>query len=138
MTLCATALLATPNLFAQGPHNGPDRQRPSAEQRAKYKTERTTQELNLTDAQSKDVYSAYLAAEQETDAQIERMKASREAQDTKMKQILTPEQYEKWKKTANQVPQRGMRPGENKPGERPNGRPGNGRPQQRNSSRMNN
>lgn len=106
MIVAMTALLLTigSQVMAQ-PHRGEGpKERPTAEQMAQRRTERLTKRLSLTDEQARQVYDMTyeqarkcVAEREKNDAQrMERMKAVREAQDTRMKSILTPEQYAQW------------------------------------------
>lgn len=84
-----------------------DGDRPSAEERAKRKTERMAEELTLTDAQKKQIFDINLEYskknEDERKAEMEARKAEMEArkaelkeQDSKIQAVLTVEQRTKW------------------------------------------
>lgn len=93
-TLFALAIMAVFSLtsFAQ---NATDTKRP-AEQKAKKMTERMAENLNLTEDQKTAVYEANF---QMASAKEENSKGNMEKHDANMREILTEEQYEKWKAT---------------------------------------
>ncbi len=114
--LCA-ALICCGTTFAQHRPSG-NRPAPTVEQRAQMRTDRMTKELSLSDQQAKQVYELNLAAAKEADAQMAQMRKAREAQAAKLKTILTPEQYEKWVKSAREHHPGNMKHGRSaKPGE---------------------
>lgn len=129
--------MMTATTFAQQPQGGAKPQRPTAEQRADYKTERMTKQLSLTDAQAKEVHALNLASEKELDAQMEKMKAARAEKNAKMKAILTPEQYQQWKESEKNPRMQGKgHPGGDRPGGQHHGKPGQGpRPDAKNHRR---
>ncbi len=109
MALC---LMATTTLFAQ--ENKPQaepRTPPTAEQLAQRQTERMTQQLNLTDAQAKQVYEVNLDQIKQMQAMREKMREARVAEADKMKSILSTEQFMQWSQM------QGPRPGQ--PGDGP-------------------
>ena len=103
------ALMATFSLsaFAQ---SAPDTER-TPEQRAEKMTERMAKNLSLTEDQKTAVYEANY---QLASADKENQKSNMEKHDVTIKEILTEEQYEKWK--AAKKNQRANRP----KGRRPN------------------
>lgn len=95
MALC---LLAGTSAFAQDSKKVPmTKERPTAEQMAKGRTERMAEKLNLNETQSKQLYEINLQDIKDMQKQAEQMRANRKAQAEKMKGILTPEQFEQWK-----------------------------------------
>lgn len=95
--MAAVGLVLGSCAFAQnGKPQGERRQMPTAEQMAQRKTDRMKEKLNLTEAQTKQVYAYNLEQIKEMEAQRERMRAARQAEAEKMKSILTPEQYAEW------------------------------------------
>ena len=109
MALC---LMATTTLFAQEskPQVEP-RTPPTAEQLAQRQTERMTKQLNLSDAQAKQVYDVNLAQIKQMQAMREKMREARMAEADKMKSILSTEQFMQWSQM------QGPRPGQ--PGKAP-------------------
>lgn len=104
MALC---LMAGTSVFAQKQNRAPmPKERPTVEQMAQRMTERMTDQLNLTDAQAKQVYEINLGQIKQMQAQREQMRAARTAEAEKMKSILTTEQFVKWSQM------QGPRPGE--------------------------
>ena len=94
MVLC---LMATTTLFAQ--ENKPQaepRTPPTAEQLAQRQTERMTKQLNLSDAQAKQVYEVNLDQIKQMQAMREKMREARAAEADKMKSILSTEQFMQW------------------------------------------
>ena len=94
MALC---LMATTTLFAQ--ENKPQaepRTPPTAEQLAQRQTERMTKQLNLSDAQAKQVYEVNLDQIKQMQAMREKMREARAAEADKMKSILSTEQFMQW------------------------------------------
>ena len=102
-------MLAATAVSAQQPHAGRGRQTPpqekTPEQIAEAMTQRMTTQLNLSDKQQKEIYELNLQNIKEQQAYREqmakereaRMKAieqKREANDAKLKKILTEEQYQ--------------------------------------------
>ena len=92
---------------------------------AEQRIERMSTDLNLTDAQKTKLKAVFedqtkkmrelredtnLSQEQRQ----EKMRAFREENDKKMKEILTPDQFEKWQKQREQFGKRGERKGEGK------------------------
>lgn len=113
--ICAVSLLTVSGVCAQ---ENSQRQHPTAEQRAEFRTEQMTKELSLTEAQAAEVQAVNLAAEKEAETQMAAAKASRESRDAQMQKILTAEQYEKWQQMNKPGRREGMRPGKpGKPGE---------------------
>lgn len=107
--VAALCLMAGTGAFAQ---NGTQtrsgmREMPTAEQMARRQTDRLKEKLSLTDAQEKQIYEYNLQQIKEMQAQRERMRAARQAEAQKMKNILTPEQYAQWQQMQGQA--RGMR-----------------------------
>jgi Spy/CpxP family protein refolding chaperone len=89
----------------------------TAEERASRQTEMMTKQLDLTEEQQAKVKEIHLKHSQQmadhkkqaTEAKKqnrENMKTQMEAKDAELKQVLTPEQYEKWqtKKQENRKP----------------------------------
>ena len=109
MALC---LMATTTLFAQEskPQVEP-RTPPTAEQLAQHQTERMTKQLNLSDAQAKQVYEVNLDQIKQMQAMREKMREARAAEADKMKSILSTEQFMQWSQM------QGPRPGQ--PGKAP-------------------
>ena len=104
MALC---LMATTTLFAQ--ENKPQvepRTPPTAEQLAQHQTERMTKQLNLSDAQAKQVYEVNLDQIKQMQAMREKMREARAAEADKMKSILSTEQFMQWSQM------QGPRPGQ--------------------------
>lgn len=104
MALC---LMATTTLFAQ--ENKPQaepRTPPTAEQLAQRQTERMTKQLNLSDAQAKQVYEVNLDQIKQMQAMREKMREARMAEADKMKSILSTEQFMQWSQM------QGPRPGQ--------------------------
>lgn len=94
MALC---MMAGTSVFAQQPMKAPmGKERPTAEQMAERKTQRMTQKLNLTQEQSKKLYDLNLQEVKQMQSMREQMRAARQAQDARMKELLTPEQYAQW------------------------------------------
>lgn len=84
------------NSFAQ------DKKKPTPEERAKKMSEKMKTELDLTDDQTKKIEAVNVetikkkrALEEEIKALRAKVKAVKENQKTKYKEILTPEQFEK-------------------------------------------
>lgn len=104
MALC---LMATTTLFAQEskPQVEP-RTPPTAEQLAQHQTERMTKQLNLSDAQAKQVYEVNLDQIKQMQAMREKMREARAAEADKMKSILSTEQFMQWSQM------QGPRPGQ--------------------------
>lgn len=95
MALC---LLAGTGAFAQNQNKERmRREMPTAEQMAQRKADRMKEKLNLTEAQTKQIYDYNLQQVKEMQSMREQMRAARQAEDEKMKSILTPEQYTQWK-----------------------------------------
>ncbi len=69
---------------------------PTPEQMAQKKTERLTEQLNLTDDQASKVYDACLKQSKEQQELFKKMVALRREQAEKMKSILTTEQFMQW------------------------------------------
>ena len=108
----ALCLMATTTLFAQEskPQVEP-KTPPTAEQMAQRQTDRMTKQLNLTDAQAKQVYDLNLAQIKEMQAMREKMNAARKAEADKMKSILSTEQFMQWSQMQGPRPgQRGNAP----------------------------
>lgn len=98
-------LLAGTSAFAQDSKKVPmTKERPTAEQMAKGRTERMAEKLNLNETQSKQLYEINLQDIKDMQKQAEQMRANRKAQAEKMKGILTPEQFEQWKQMQDQRP----------------------------------
>ena len=101
----ALCLLAGTSAFAQDSKKVPmTKERPTAEQMAKGRTERMAEKLNLNETQSKQLYEINLQDIKDMQKQAEQMRANRKAQAEKMKGILTPEQFEQWKQMQDQRP----------------------------------
>ena len=104
MGLC---LIAGTSVIAQTPQEAPaPKTPPTAEQIAQRQTERMTQQLNLTDAQAKQVYELNLEQIKQMQAHRDQMRAARSAEAEKMKKILSTEQFMQWARM------QGPRPGE--------------------------
>lgn len=104
MVLC---LMATTTLFAQ--ENKPQAEPktpPTAEQLAQRQTERMTKQLNLSDAQAKQVYEVNLDQIKQMQDIREKMREARMAEADKMKSILSTEQFMQWSQM------QGPRPGQ--------------------------
>ena len=87
----ALCLLAGTSAFAQNSKKVPmTKERPTAEQMAKGRTERMAEKLNLNETQSKQLYEINLQDIKDMQKQAEQMRANRKAQAEKMKGILTP------------------------------------------------
>lgn len=108
----------TPRLERQ-----PEIQKRSAEDRAKMRTERMTQNLNLTEEQQKRVYNIVLEQAKTHDAQREQRQERREAlreqrdeTDARIREVLTDEQQERFdamqKQRTERMEQRQERRGE--------------------------
>ena len=107
--LAAGAVIALSPLVRAEDKPTPPASRPPAGQRGELAKERITkmaEELKLTDEQKTKV-TALMKAQAETarglkeatpDERKEKMKASRAEMETKMKEILTPDQFTKWEK----------------------------------------
>lgn len=78
------------------------KERPTAEQMAQRKTDRMKEKLSLTEEQTVQVYDYNLQQIKEMQVQREQMRAARQAEEAKMKAILTPEQFEKWQEMQGQ------------------------------------
>ena len=101
--MAAVGLVLGSCAFAQnGKPQGERRQMPTAEQMAQRKTDRMKEKLNLTEAQTKQVYAYNLEQIKEMEAQRERMRAARQAEAEKMKSILTTEQFMQWSQMQKQ------------------------------------
>lgn len=99
MTLGLTMMMAL-SVFAQQRGGG---ERPSAEDRAKRSTERMAEHLGLSDAQKEQILNLNLEFAKQQEAQRaeqreqgEARKEAMQAQEEKIKAVLTPEQAEKW------------------------------------------
>ncbi len=103
----ALCLMATTTLFAQesNPQTSP-KTPPTAEQMAQRQTERMTRQLQLTDAQAKQVYEVNLNQIKQTQAMRAKMNEARKAEADKMKSILSTEQFMQWSQM------QGPRPGQ--------------------------
>ena len=102
MVLC---LMATTTLFAQ--ENKPQAEPktpPTAEQLAQRQTERMTKQLNLSDAQAKQVYEVNLDQIKQMQAMREKMREARAAEADKMKSILSTEQFMQWSQMQGSCP----------------------------------
>ena len=94
MALC---LMATTTLFAQDPKSQAEpKTPPTIEQIAERMTQRMTEQLKLTEAQTKQVYELNLAQIKQMKAIREKMEAARQAQAEEMKKILSTEQFMQW------------------------------------------
>lgn len=94
MALC---LLAGGSALAQNAKRTPmTKERPTAEQMAQRMTDRMSERLDLTEAQTRQIYELNLQQMQQMQAHREQMIANRRAEAEKMKTILTAEQYEEW------------------------------------------
>lgn len=110
--LTALCLMATTTLFAQDPKpQAEPKTPPTPEQMAERQTERMTKQLNLTDAQAKQVYEVNLSQIKQMQAMREKMREARMAEADKMKTILSTEQFMQWSQM------QGPRPGQ--PGKAP-------------------
>ena len=80
--------------------NGQKREKPTAEQMAKFSTERMTKALELNDEQQKQMYDYNLKrindAQKKAEAARREMEAARKSNAEQMQKILTPDQYQKW------------------------------------------
>ena len=141
IALCAAAMLTAVAVNAQNRGKRPANP-PTSEEMATRMTERMTKVLDLSDEQQKAVYQMNLdqinamqaqrkenfeKKQGEMDARREEMKARREARDAKLKELLTPDQYTKWKEMEQQRPPRGPQ-GDGGPGEGGFGGPEGGGP----------
>ena len=79
---------------------GEKREKPTAEQMAKFRTERMAKELELSQEQQQQIYDMTLTRINESQKKAqdarEALKAERKSNAEKMQKILTPEQYKKW------------------------------------------
>lgn len=90
-------LMSGMSAFARQPETASDaKERPTAEQMAQRQTERLTQKLSLTDDQAKQVYALCLEQGRQMEAMQQQARTARQADDAKMKSILTAEQYAQW------------------------------------------
>lgn len=120
MTACC--LIAATNLSAQDRPNRGGKPM-TAEDMAKFGTERMAEKLKLDDVQKQEVYKLNLeqaqqmqasrAAREAADAEArkadrEKMQQQRAAYDAKLKKLLSEEQYKQW--TEDRQAQRGHRP----------------------------
>ena len=104
---------------AAQPQQSEKREKPTAEQMAKFRTERMAKELDLNKEQQQQIYDMTLtrinAAQKKSETDRAAMAAERKSADEKMQKILTPEQYQKWgemqKKYADMGRAKGQRGG---------------------------
>ncbi|AWW30907.1 DUF4890 domain-containing protein [Echinicola strongylocentroti] len=100
--------LMTFTVFAADAQQRKGRKEMSPDKMAERITDKMTEELDLDEAQQKEVYELNLKsseermearekAKEEQEANREQMKADQEAQEKALQEILTPEQLEKWK-----------------------------------------
>ena len=116
--VAAVMMIGTAAAQPQRPE-GEKREKPTAEQMAKFRTERMAKELDLNKEQQQQVYDMTLtrikSAQQKADRDRSAMAAERKSADEKMQKILTPEQYRKWgemqKKQAEMGRAKGQRGG---------------------------
>ncbi|PZX58041.1 DUF4890 domain-containing protein [Algoriphagus chordae] len=122
----ATGLMVMISLSTFAQRNGGG-ERPSAEERAKRNTERMAEELQLTDAQKKQILDINLEYAKKNEAEMAERKAKADAnkdaaearkaemkeQDDKIQAVLNDEQKAKWAeyKAKNQNGQRGRNGG---------------------------
>lgn len=96
----AVMMIATAAAQPQQGEKGGKREKPTAEQMAKFRTERMAKELDLNQEQQKQIYDMTLtrinAAQKKSESDRAAMAAERKSADEKMQKILTPEQYQKW------------------------------------------
>lgn len=80
--------------------DGGKREKPTPEQIAKRYTDRMTNDLNLTQEQAQKLYQINLTKvqqmQQKAEARKAEMAAERQKSEAEMKELLTPEQYQKW------------------------------------------
>ena len=107
------------SVSAQRPDRGP---RMTPEERATRQTEMMTKQLDLTADQQVKIKEINLKFSQQMAAQrdqaggdrqqnMEKMKAQMDARDAEIKQVLTPEQFEKWQTKRNEMRQQGRERG---------------------------
>jgi len=93
----ALCLMAGSEAFAQRAAKKPmTKQCPTVEQMAQRMTDRMSRELDLTEAQIKQVYEINLRQVQQMQALRRQMRESRQAEAEKMKGILSTEQFVEW------------------------------------------
>ncbi len=105
-------MAATSFAGAQNMQRDP-KSRPTEEQVAQRMAERMTQELSLTPEQQKQVYDVQLDQIRQMKAHRDAMRAERQGEASRMKDILTAEQYERW--VGMQGPHRGRHNGHRGP-----------------------
>ena len=116
--MAAVMMIGTAAAQPQRPE-GEKREKPTAEQMAKFRTERMAKELDLNKEQQQQIYDMTLtrinAAQKKSQSDRAAMAAERKSADEKMQKILTPDQYKKWgemqKKQADMGRAKGQRGG---------------------------
>ena len=97
-------------------NDGQKREKPTAEQMAKFRTERMAKALDLNDEQQKQLYDLTLTrindAQKKAEAARSDIEAARKSNAEQMKKILTPEQYEKWGEMQKRQAQMGRAQGQ--------------------------
>jgi Spy/CpxP family protein refolding chaperone len=102
--LVFAVLLGAAGTMAQEPVK--PKQKKSPEERADHITSRMTEQLGLSAEQQVKVKAAILERESKRDADIKERKAQMEKMDQELKTVLTPEQYEKYKKKREEMKER--------------------------------
>lgn len=121
------------SVSAQRPDRNP---KMTPEDRASKQTEMMTKQLDLTADQQAKIqeinlkYSQQMAAQQgqakeDRQQNMENMKAQMEAKNAEIKQVLTPEQFEKWQAKRNEMMQNRGKGAENRPEKRNEPQPQN-------------
>ena len=97
--VAAVMMIGTAAAQPQKPE-GAKREKPTAEQMAKFRTERMAKALELSEQQQQQLYDYTLArineAAKKSEAARNEMAAARKSNAEQMQKILTPEQYAKW------------------------------------------
>ena len=97
--MAAVMMIGTAVAQPQRPE-GEKREKPTAEQMAKFRAERMAKELDFTQEQQQQIYNMSLKgineAQKKAQASRDDMEAARKSNAEQMQKILTPEQYKKW------------------------------------------
>ncbi len=99
--LMAGLLLSGLAVNAQN-HKPAQRTPPTPEQRAERRTAMMNDKLSLTEEQKAKVYDAVLKLEKQRATDQQQIKANRQAYETELRTILTPEQQEKYEALKDQ------------------------------------
>ena len=114
--IAAVMMIGTAAAQEQQANNAPKREKPTAEQMAKFRTERMAKALELNDEQQKQIYDYTLnrinEAQKKAEAARSEMEAARKSNAEQMQKILTPEQYAKWVELQKQQAQMGRAKGQ--------------------------